>query len=190
MKKVGFLVKPFASVVFGALMLLYFMNYLTLDGAGLAIGIIAVIMAVYYLAIGIISVILGDKLAKAGKILDIVSISLFALFMFVFLLLSCVRVGADNIGPTGWVIAILSMTSCWALIAFYIVGAFVKMPVFKRFAQLFGAIFALALLLNILFAISGRPFVLGEIDIIKFVMYALFVFMLFSSLKEEASEAQ
>ena len=40
MKKIGDFLKPNMFIIFGALLLLYFLNYLSLNGASLAIGIL------------------------------------------------------------------------------------------------------------------------------------------------------
>ena len=108
MKKVTDFLRPNILIVFGALLLLFFLNYLQYTGGTLAIGIIAVIMSAYYLAIGILGIIIGDKLPK--KILDIISVVFFPVFMFVLFLIQTIQAAQiDNfMGPTAWIIAILT----------------------------------------------------------------------------------
>lgn len=205
MKKLTDFLKPNILIVFGALMFLFFLNLLADDGIFLAIGIMGIICAVYYLGVGILEVIIGNKLPESlKKILEIVSVSLYAVFMFVyFLLLTIYYAGANPastnfMGPTAWIIAILSMIASLALAGFYIVSKLVKLPLITRLSYLFAAIFALALLLNILFDPRGDSVVLGNIDIILVVIYIVFTFYLFNALekldsapkKEEKEESE
>ena len=188
MKKIGDLVKPFASVIFGALLLFYYLNYLQGQGQQLALGIVALIMSIYYIAVGIIASIMGDKLqANARKVFDVISMSLFPLFMFINFIL--MATSGFNFGPTGWILIILSMNGSLLFSALYVVAAFANVPVLKRLSQLFGAIFVLVLLVNVLYAYAGSNnpagwVYLGEIDVILVVIYSLFSFMLFNSYKE------
>ena len=191
MKKIQAIVKPMLMIIFGALLLLFYLNYLQLTGAGLAIGIIAVIFSAYYLAFGIIDVILGDKINKNLRVVfDILNISLFALLMFVIFLLRVIN-AADIMGPTAWVIHILGLIASILVVAFYIVARVAKNAVLTRFGFLFAAIFALALLLDVLFEIDGSTTVLGNISLIQVAIYILYVNVLFVSMpKEEAKEEQ
>ena len=193
MKKIGDFLKPNILIIFGAVLLLYFLNYLSLDGAGLAIGIIAVVLSTYYLAIGILGIFVGNKFTpQLKKIFEVISVSLFGIFMFVFFLLTTINGAQINglMGPTAWTIEILSMVAALAMVAVYIIARFANKDVLMRFAVLFAAIFALALLLNILFDITGNSRVLGNVDILLVAIYAIFVFYLFNTLtnKPEANE--
>ena len=193
MKKIGDFLKPNILIIFGALLLLYFLNYLSLDGAGLAIGIIAVVLSAYYLAIGILGIFVGNKFTpQLKKIFEVISVSLFGIFMFVFFLLTTINGAQINglMGPTAWTIEILSMVAALAMVAVYIIARFANKDVLMRFAVLFAAIFALALLLNVLFDITGNSRVLGNVDILLVAIYAIFVFYLFNTLtnKPEANE--
>ena len=194
MKKLTDFLKPNILIILGALLFLYYMNWLSNRGAGLAIGIVAVICAIYYIAIGVLEIIVGNKFSpQLKKIFELISVSLFAIFMFLFFLLSAVQ-GAkieNYMGPTAWIIAILSMVASLALVAIYAISKFVEKPIMVRFAMFFSAIFALALLLNILFNGRGNPVVLGNIDVILTVIYVAFSFYLFNSFhKEEVQEKE
>ena len=194
MKKLTDFLKPNILIILGALLFLYYMNWLSNRGAGLAIGIVAVICAIYYIAIGVLEIIVGNKFSpQLKKIFELISVSLFAIFMFLFFLLSAVQ-GAkieNYMGPTAWIIAILSMVASLALAAIYAISKFVEKPIMVRFAMFFSAIFALALLLNILFNGRGNPVVLGNIDVILTVIYVAFSFYLFNSFhKEEVQEKE
>ena len=140
MKKVTDFLRPNILIVFGALLLLFFLNYLQYTGGTLAVGIIAVIMSVYYLAIGILSIIVGDKLPK--KIFDIISVIFFPVFMFVLFLIQTIQAAQiDNfMGPTAWIIAILSMIAALALPVIYLLAKLMNKGPLMRFAYLFAAI--------------------------------------------------
>ena len=191
MKKVTDFLKPNILIVFGALLLLFFLNYLQYGGGTLAIGIIAVIMSVYYLAIGILGIIVGDKLPK--KVLDLISVMFFPVFMFILFLIQTIQAAQiDNfMGPTAWIIAILSMIASLALPAIYLISKLMNKGPLARFTYLFAAIFVLALLLSILFNARGDSVVLGNINMILVAIYASYVFFLFSCLgaPEEAPKA-
>ena len=192
MKKVTDFLKPNILIVFGALLFLYFLNYLSLQGAGLAIGIVAVILSAYYIAIGVLGVVLANRLpAGTKKIFEVVSVSLFGLFMFVLFLLttiSCAKI-EGYMGPTAWTIAILSMIAALAMVGIYVTARFVKKDSLMRLAYLFSAIFALALLLNILFDAAGNGIVLGAIDLLLTAIYLIFCVYLFGTLKPENAPA-
>ena len=190
MKKLGVLVKPYLSIIFGALLFLIYLNFLQMRGTTLAIGIIAVILSAYYLVVGILGVVLGEKMGPSGrKVIDIISLSLFPVFMFVLFLLQVIN-NADVMGPTGWVIAILSMVGCLAFAVFYIIHRCASSKVVTRLTYLFASIFALILLLNVLFDLTGAPYAIDNIVIVLVILYIVFAYMLFNSLgKMEESSA-
>ena len=184
MKKIGDLIKPYVSVVFGALLLLYYLNWLTGEGSRLAIGIIALMVSIFYIAYGVLGSVLGEKFPK---VFGTVAIALFPFFMFLVYIINMAS-GVNNIGPTGWIILILSFAGSSAFCGLYIISSFVKVPVLRRLAFLFAAIFGLVLLSDIVFDGAGDPIVLGMIDILLVVIYGLYAFMMFSSLKEEQAK--
>ena len=187
MKKIGIIIKPFISIIFGALLFLVCLNYLSLKDTALAIGIVGVVLAAYYLAVGIIGIILGDKLGKQlKKILDLISIVLFPAFMFTIFLIATINgAKAEALLPTGWVIYITSMTGAILMVVAYVLAAFLDNKLIARLGFLFSAIFVLALLLDVLFSAQGLPVVLGEIDVIKVVTYLVYTFMLFNSFEKQ-----
>lgn len=193
MKKIGDFLKPNILIIFGALLLLYFLNYLSLNGAGLAIGIFAVVLSAYYLVVGILGVLIGNKFSpQLKKIFEVLSVSLFGAFMFTYFLLTTINGAQINglMGPTAWTMQILSMAAALGLVVVYTIARLVNKDALMRFAYLFSAIFALALLLNILFDISGNSRVLGNVDILLVAIYVIFTFYLFSTLtnKPESKE--
>ena len=194
MKKVADFIKPNILIIFGALLFLFYLNFLDNKGGTLAIGIIGVVLAVYYLAIGILSLVLGDKLStNARKIFDVISVCLFAAFMFTVLLISTIQNAQREVyvsfeetkpwmGPTAWTVAILSMIASLALAVIYPIYRFAGKPALQRFAYLFSAVFALALLLDILFESDGSAVVLGNLSVLLIAIYTIFIVYLFGSL--------
>ena len=196
MKKIGEIIRPFVAIVFGALLFLFYLNWLSLSGAGLAVGIIAMVLAAYYLTVGILGILLGEKLGKARAIFDMLSIVLFGVFMFVYFLIVMIN-GAEaaanevNIfGPAGWFIVILSISGSLAFAVVHLIASLVKNKVLARLDYLFAAIFVLVLLLNLLFDSSGDPINLGALNVLLLVIYALFAFMLFNSLPKPNGKPQ
>ena len=182
MKRALDFLKPNILIIFGALLFLYFMNWLQGKEATLALGIIAVVLAVYYVAIGILGLVVGDKLPR--KVFDVVSVCLFAVFMFTYFLIALIQAAQikNFMGPTAWVIAIISLVASLGLAAMYPVAKFVNNKGVVNLGFLFAAIFVLALLLNILFNVRGDAIVLGNVNMILVGIYASFTFYLFSSM--------
>ena len=189
MKKIKELLKPFIFIIFGALLFLMFFNYLGVGGALLAIGIVAVVLSSYFIVVGILSVVLGDKLGKAKGVLNLVGVATFPLLMGVIFLLDLIGKAQDDytyLGPSGWTIAILSIASAFALGILLFIAYFVKSKGLHRVTFLFGAIFVLALLLDVLVQ-DGFAVALGQIIVLQVVLYGCYVSMLFevlSSFKE------
>lgn len=186
MKKIGDIIKPFVSIIFGALLFLIYLNYLSVTGWPLAIGILGVILAAYYLTVGILGIVLGNKLDKGvKKILDLISIVLFPTFMFVIFLMNAINYAKEGLLlPTGWVISVISMIGAIFMVVAFVLAALLNIKFVTRLAFLFAAIFVLALLLNVLFSVEGAPIVLGNINIIGVVTYGVYVYMLFNSFAE------
>lgn len=181
MKKIKELLKPFIAIIFGALLFLFFFNYLGLGGSGLAIGIVAIVLSVYFLVVGILSVVLGDKLGEAKKLLNLIGVATFSLFMGVIFLLTLVgnaRNDRTYLGPNGWTIAILSIAAAFGTGILLIIAYFVRSKEFHRVAFLFGAIFVLALLLDVLIS-EGFAVALGDIVVLQVILYAAYASMLF-----------
>ena len=193
MKKVTDYLKSYALIICGALLFLYYMNWLSYEGAGLAIGIIAVVCSACFLAVGILNIIAGDKFsANNKKLFDAATVGLFAAFIFAYTLILTINLAQVEgyMGPTAWIIAILTMVASLCLCVMYIVSKFADIAGLDRFAYLFAAIFALALLLNIMFNNSGAATTLGAIDVILAVIYVTFTIYLFDTLsKPQAAPA-
>ena len=188
MKKVYELIKPFLSIILGALMVLEYMNWLGGGGAILAIGIIAIIFGAYYLAIGIVTVVAGPKLGKARFVLECISAVLFPLFFFVYRL--CLMIGG-GLGVTGWVLAIIGVVVALALVVFIFVAAFTPNKLMKRLAMLFAMVFGLVLLLALIFDLDGTALGVGAIvlvDLFSFLAYGAMAFVFVNGLGKGGEE--
>jgi len=185
MKKISDIVKPFSEIIFGALFFLCYFNYLAFKGEALGIGIAATVISAYYLAIGIVNFVAGDKLPEGlKKVTDIVSISAFPLFIFVSKLLTTID-AHELLGPAGWTLIILGMVGSLGLAVVYAVARIVNKPVLTKIAYIFASVFVLVLLADILFTIDGFPTDLGNVVIVDLVIDVLYVSMLFASFPKE-----
>lgn len=188
MKKVIEIVKPLSAILFGALFFLEYFNYLALKEGALAIGIIATIFSVYYLFVGILTFILGEKMsAGLRKIFDIISICLFPLFIFVYYLLVTIY-SADAIGPAGWIIMTLSIAGSITSAIICALARAIKNSTLKKLGFLFAAIFVTVLLMNLVFMPDGTPEVFGGVQIVELAVDILFASMLFACLSKEEKE--
>ena len=182
MKKPQILAKPFLVVIFGALLLLFYLNWLSFGGAALALGIIALVISAFYLVYGIFMIFAAGKLSEsAGKIMNLCALCAFPVFTFVYFLIMTIN-AAGNFGPNGWVIALLSMISSLGLAFLLIANQFAPAAGLTKLLRLCGIVFSLALLLSILFDAQGNANNLGEIDIITTVIDGIFVYLLFQEL--------
>ncbi|MGN1076727.1 MAG: hypothetical protein ACI4QP_07175 [Candidatus Enteromonas sp.] len=189
MKKIQKVAKPFLSIVFGALLLLTYLNWLSSGGGALVIGVIALLISLYYLGAGITEAVAGDKLPlKTKKVFDIIDISLFSAFASIYYLLYITNL-SDQMGPTGWIVVLAALLLSLALAIFSIIARLVSNPVLKRLDVLFSALFMAALVLTLLFDSAGNPIKLGSIDVISLVIYALFGMMLLESLTNKDTKS-
>ena len=189
MKKIKELLKPFIFIIFGALLFLCYFNGLSSEGAGLAISIIAIVLAAYFLVVGILSVVLGDKLGKTKGLLNLIGVATFPIFFAVIELLTLINLAEIEgyLGPTGWTISILTIAAALGLGGLLFASYFVRSKGLHRITFLFGAIFVLALLLDVLLLADGSAATIGQVVILQVVLYGAYVSMLFdvlSSLKE------
>ena len=178
MKRIADYIKPNILIIFGALLLIFYLDFLSLTGAALALGIVAIIMSIFYIVWGVALVLTGNKLsASTRKLFETLSVSLFAFFMFIYFLLQTIN-AAGAMGPTDWVVNILSMVASLALGIVYITYQVADKNL-VRFVSLLALIFVLALLLDVLFNAGGT---LGGINVFLVAIYSAYSFYLFSSL--------
>lgn len=180
MKKLHELIKPFLAVILGALLLLIYMNGLGSEGKSLALAIVGVVFAAFYIGAGIMRVLLSDKLkADVVKILDVAFVGCYALLMFVGYILKVIDLDA---GPTGWFIVVLSLASSIGFVVLFALATFLRNKNIKQLAQLFGFIFLLALVLNFVFDDAGNPVALGFVAILDVVVLGVYSSLLISSI--------
>ena len=185
MKRISDLLKPFLSVIFGALLLLVHFNWLGSEGGFLALGIIAVVLAAYFITVGVLGSCLGDKFPpKTKSLLNAVGVGAYPLFLGVyFLVVFILSIKYEAaIGPMGWTILVFSMLASLGLGVLFLCAFFLKKHFFIRSTFLFSALFVLVLILDVL-VLNGDPIRLGNIVVLEVVLYAVFSGMLFSSLK-------
>ena len=165
MKKISEIIKPFLSIIFGALLLLIYVNWLSSDDGGtLFLGIFGVILSVYYLTYGIMDIIIGDKLPK--KIFNIFTISLYPIFMFIMILIGMINL-VDYMGPTAWIISILSLIGTIAFVLIFIINTFIEHNSLRLLTTLFGGIFILVIIVNMLFDQLGNVVTLGNLPVVS-----------------------
>lgn len=182
MKKFYEKVKPFFLVILGALILLTYLPCIRGEGSVLALGIISIVVAAFYVGYGIVVLLIGDKIpALVKKILDIVVVGLFPAFVFTGILMDTISL-YENYTPTGWIVAILGMIVALGIVVVYVVAAFVKNNILSKLVSIFALTFVLALLMNVLFDAIGLPVVLGNITIVVLVIYSVYTAILFSAI--------
>ena len=182
MKRLSDLLKPFLSVIFGALLFLVYFNWLGFNGWPLALGIVAVSLAVFYITVGLLGSLLGEKFPKKSKdILDAIGVVAFPTFLGVYFLVSLI-LSNTGIGPMGWTVSIFSILAALGLACSYMVAYFGKVKMFFKATFLFASLFVLALLLDVLLT-NGYPETLGNIVILGVVLYAVYTAILFNNLK-------
>lgn len=189
MKRLNEIIRPFLAIILGALILLMNLNNLQGENEVLAYGIIGVVAAALYVAIGVIGLTLNNRLpTSAKKAFEIVVVVTFPILMFVFFLLTTINL-ADVLGPNGWFLAILKMVAsiCFAIV--YLIAGLVKERHINKLALLLASVFILALLLEVLFDVIGNAIGLGGIIVVEVVVYFIYGNILFNSLPNPKGEA-
>jgi len=190
MKRLHEIIRPFLAIILGALIFLMDLNDLQGQNEVLAYGIIGVVAAALYVAIGIIGLTLNNRLpGSAKRAFEIVSVVTFPILMFVYFLLSTIAAArAEILGPNGWFLAILKMTAsiCFAIV--FLVAGLVKERHLNKLALLLASVFVLALLLEVLFDILGNAIGLGGIIVVEVVVYFIYGNILFNSLPNAKGE--
>lgn len=177
MKKLRDILKPYLAVIFGATMFLIYLNLLMGGGEFTALGVIGITLASFYILYGIFGVLLANKLPeKAKDILDMIVIASFPTFMFLYFLFVLIDV-ANFAGPTAWVIAIFSLAASIGFAVVFVISRFVGAAILKRLTYLFGMMFLLTLLLELLFSEVGAPNSIDDIPVAYLAMFILYGFM-------------
>lgn len=185
MKRISDLLKPFLSVIFGALLFLCHFNWLSANGGYLALGIVAVVLAVYFVVVGLLGSALGDKFpTKTKELLNGIGVGVYPLFLGVYFLVYLIMCAKYEvaIGPMGWTIAIYSIAASIGLGVLFLLAFLTKKHFFIRISFLFSCLFVLVLLLDVLLT-NGNPATLGSIVVLFVVLYGVYSAMLFNELK-------
>ena len=185
MKRISSLIKSYLAIILGALLLLTYMNALAGGGAVLAIGIIAMVLATFFIISGMLSVLMGDKLGeKVKNAFTVIGMVSYPAFLFTTGLIGLIDDLVNNvvIGPTGWVITIILLAASLLLAVIYLITKLAPSQALVRLTQLFAGIFALALLLTVLFNGNGVPTDIGDITFVEIAIDLSFLYMLFQSL--------
>ena len=171
-------------MAFGALLFIYFLNFLSYSGAVLGIGISAVVIAVFYLTIGVTFALTGDRISlKAQKVYRLLSVVMFAVFMFLNFVLTT-TIWSGRMGATAWTIKIVSIAVSLAFAIFYVVAQCTDEPMMQRLARLLSFAFVVSLVFDLLFDVTGSGKTLGDIDVLLVVIYGVYTFYLFNSLEK------
>lgn len=182
MKRLHEIIRPFLAIILGALLLLMYLNSLQGEGEVLAIGIIAMVLAAFYIGVGVVGLTLNNRLlGTAKKVFEVGAVIALPLFEFVYFLLVTVML-AENLGPNGWFLAILKMIASLAFAVVFLVAGLVKNRHLNKLALLLASVFILALLLEVLFDVVGNAVGLGNIVVVEVVVYFLYGNILFNSL--------
>lgn len=183
MKKVLDIIKPYLSIILGTLIFLYYLNNLAGRGSILAIGIVALIVALTYIGLGVVNIFATNSIkGNAKRIFGFIEVSLYPLFLFVIFLITLIN-NHSHYGPAGWVINIISLIVSLGLAGLYVVTKIVPDKTLNKLATLFGGLFILVLLLNVLFSSSGNPIVLGSINVILVVTHIAYVLIMVDALR-------
>ena len=188
MKRIHEMIRPFFTIIIGALLFLIYLNSLSAAGTALAMGIVGFIIAIIYIGAGIVVFVLGDKLGKARGYIDLTVVCLYPLFYFIQEILVVIDLAANQpeiFGPTGWTIAIISMVASISLALVLLLNCFAGSPALRRIAQLFGSLFVLTLVLDLCFDVTGMVIGVGNISLVSLILYASFVSLLFAYLSKE-----
>lgn len=177
MKKSTDYLKQSVLIILGALLFIYYLNYLSAKGLSLGIGIVAIVISAFYLVTGIVLVIAGNISPSIQKTFNTIAIALFAVFMFVRFLLTTIG-AAKLMEPTGWTIKIVSMVASLAFVVIYSIVKFSGKPMMSRLNNLFSLIFILVLILDVLFDVYGNSITLGRFDVLLVAIYGFYAYYL------------
>ncbi|MCR5490678.1 MAG: hypothetical protein K6F32_00940 [Bacilli bacterium] len=176
MNKYKAILKPFLPITLGAFLLLYYLNFMQTTGGTLALAIIAVVFAAFYIAYGILNIVAADKLGSGKKILDFISVVAFPLVEFTLYLVAVIQANGA-LSPTGWTIAIIAMVVSLGFATLYAISSFARSDILIKGTKLFGILFLLILILSTFFLLSGTPADLGDISLALTAIYVIYAIM-------------
>lgn len=178
MKRVYEMVKPFFSIIFGALLLLVYLNALNGAGGALAFGIIGVVLGAFYICKGIAVVLFSEKFSNNARSgLEVAGVVLYPLFVGASSIYVIININAA-FGPTAWVIYILGVATSLIFALAYLGSRFTNNTSLKNVATLFGLSFGLYLVLDLLFNANGNVVQIGDLSIVALILRALYIYFM------------
>ena len=180
MKKIHELSRPFLAVIFGALLFLSYLNDLSYSGSILAMAIVWLVFAAFAITVGILNIVLGDKLSRKVKgIFDLSIVSVYALLSFVGVLLFVINGGLNAFS---WVVSIIGMASTLGFGCLLLISYLKRRGFIVNLTFLFAALFALYLLVCILFTYDGIARGIGSISLVEIAIIFSYVSLAISVL--------
>ena len=197
MKKAFCFLKGNILLFIGALLFFAYLNYFAAGNALLALGIIATLTAIYFIVIGVLNVLIGDKFsALMRKVFEIIAVCSFALLLFtgtVISLVNMIQISTNpnsnmTFLPNAWLIMIIASLTSFALMGFYPVARLVKGAAIKKLGFVFASLFAVGALLNVIFDAQGTAITLGDVPFVYVTILIAFNFYLFETLVDAKEE--
>ena len=184
MKKALDFIKPFISIVFGALIILLYLNGLSNGDKDTIRGVFALIVGSYFIVVGLLGLLAPEQIGgNVLRLLNSIGISVYAVFFFIITLVDVIDFNSAY-GVNGWIVAYVSLSVSIAFAVLFIIQLFVKNQIIQRLARLFGMLFLLALLLDLLFDFAGNPETLGNIVLLLLMTYVTFASIYLGTWKE------
>lgn len=180
MKKIHEFMRPFLAIIFGALLFLSYLNDLSANGAALVMAIIWLVFAAFALTVGILSIVMGEKLSKkVREYFDLAIVAGDPILLFVEILLIVIGGGLNVFG---WVVNIIGMAASIGFASLLLFAYFKKNITVINLTFLFAAIFALYLLITIIFTPGGNGRGIGNITLVELAINLAYVGLAFSVL--------
>ena len=184
MKKIIDVIKPFISIVFGALIILLYLNDISAGGVASARSVFAFLVGSYFIVVGLLGLICPLQIGeRVLRLLNAIGVSVFASFFFMITVLNIADFN-DMYGVNGWIIADFQLSAAIGFAVLFLITLFVKNGVLCRICNLFGMLFLLALLLELLFTPVGNPATINDFPIVKLVVNLSFAYIYLAVLKE------
>ena len=184
MKKILDLVKPFIAIVFGALVIMLYLNGMSVGGTTTVRSVFAFIVGSYFIVVGLLGMICAEQIGeKPLRILNAIGISVYASFFFLTTVLDFADYH-DGYGVNGWVVADFTFAVALGFAVLNIIAIFVNNRILGRIANILGMLFVLALVLDILFDEVGNPVRLGLVSVLLVVVHATFISIYLGNIKE------
>ena len=188
MKKLHELAKPFLAIILGALLFLSHLADLSAGGAALVLGIIWLVLGAFAMAAGILGIVLGSRLSsKTKEYFEVAIVAAYPTMLFVELLLTVID-SANLFNVFAWVLCIFGMIATLAFMGLFLFAYFKRNKNVIKLTFLFAALFALFLLITLLYTFNGNERTLGGITPVELATYATYIGIAFNVLPLLKSE--